>query len=161
MFFICIWKNGWANNQRAGDSKRHRAHYDVTVVKYSHCLQYLRNRDLAKSCILLYQSSFVPQPLIFSLVLVPLFVARCISYVHFIIVSGLYSLRRLPHDTVNNHSALIFIYGNTVEGEFMNYVAPLMELPTLPRYFVLNFRKQERTCIPQEKILTLYLTGWA
>ena len=29
------WINGWANNREAGDLRRHRAHYDVTVMLYS------------------------------------------------------------------------------------------------------------------------------
>ena len=29
---IYAWTNGWANNRDAGDLKRHRAHYDVTVM---------------------------------------------------------------------------------------------------------------------------------
>ena len=29
---ICVWINGWANNGEAGDSRRHHAHYDVTVM---------------------------------------------------------------------------------------------------------------------------------
>ena len=33
MFFICAWTNGWANNRDAGDLKRHRAHYDVTIME--------------------------------------------------------------------------------------------------------------------------------
>ena len=31
-FFICAWTNGCANNTDAGDLRRHRAHYDVTVM---------------------------------------------------------------------------------------------------------------------------------
>ena len=31
---ICVWMNGWVNNDEAGDLRRHRAHYDVTVVRY-------------------------------------------------------------------------------------------------------------------------------
>ena len=31
-FFICAWMNGWVNNREAGDLRRHRAHYDVTVM---------------------------------------------------------------------------------------------------------------------------------
>ena len=27
------WINGWVNNREAGDLRRHRAHYDVTVMK--------------------------------------------------------------------------------------------------------------------------------
>ena len=29
---ICAWINGWVNNSETGDSKRHRAHYDVIVM---------------------------------------------------------------------------------------------------------------------------------
>ena len=29
---ICAWTNGWVNNRDAGDSRRHRAHYDVTEM---------------------------------------------------------------------------------------------------------------------------------
>ena len=30
--FICAWINGWVNNRKAGDLRRHRAHYDVSVM---------------------------------------------------------------------------------------------------------------------------------
>ena len=30
---ICAWINGWVNNREAGDLRRHRAHYDVTVMR--------------------------------------------------------------------------------------------------------------------------------
>ena len=30
---ICAWTNDWANNRNADDLRRHRAHYDVTVMK--------------------------------------------------------------------------------------------------------------------------------
>ena len=29
---ICAWTDSWVNNQDAGDLRRHRAHYDVTVM---------------------------------------------------------------------------------------------------------------------------------
>ena len=32
---ICAWTNDWVNNQNAGDMRRHRAYYDVTVMKQS------------------------------------------------------------------------------------------------------------------------------
>ena len=31
---ICAWTNSWANNGDAGDLRRHRAHYDVIVIKH-------------------------------------------------------------------------------------------------------------------------------
>ena len=33
---ICTWTNGWANNRNAGDLRRHRVHYDVTVMLERH-----------------------------------------------------------------------------------------------------------------------------
>ena len=30
--FICAWTNGWVTNRVAGDLRRHRAHYDVTLI---------------------------------------------------------------------------------------------------------------------------------
>ena len=30
---ICTWTNGWVNNRYAGDLRRHRTHYDVTVME--------------------------------------------------------------------------------------------------------------------------------
>ena len=30
---ICAWINGWVNNGEAGDLRRHRVHYDVTVMQ--------------------------------------------------------------------------------------------------------------------------------
>ena len=32
---ICVWINGWVNNRKAGDLRRYRAHYDVTVMTRS------------------------------------------------------------------------------------------------------------------------------
>ena len=29
---ICAWINGWVNKREAGDLRRHRAHYDVTIM---------------------------------------------------------------------------------------------------------------------------------
>ena len=29
---ICVWINGWVNNLEAGDLRRYRAHYDVTLM---------------------------------------------------------------------------------------------------------------------------------
>ena len=34
---ICAWTNSWANNRGAGDLKRHRAHYNVTVIGWAPC----------------------------------------------------------------------------------------------------------------------------
>ena len=31
---ICVWTNGWEKNGDAGDLRRHRAYYDVTVMMY-------------------------------------------------------------------------------------------------------------------------------
>ena len=34
---MCAWINGWVNNGKTGDLRRHRAHYDVTVMYPSPC----------------------------------------------------------------------------------------------------------------------------
>ena len=34
---ICVWINSWVNNREAGDLRRYRAHYDVTVMKWREC----------------------------------------------------------------------------------------------------------------------------
>ena len=31
---ICVWINDWVNNREAGDLRRHRGHYDVSVILY-------------------------------------------------------------------------------------------------------------------------------
>ena len=33
---ICAWINGWVNNSEAGEFRRHRAHYYVTVMQPEH-----------------------------------------------------------------------------------------------------------------------------
>ena len=33
-FLWCTWINGWINNREAGELRRHRGHYDVTVICY-------------------------------------------------------------------------------------------------------------------------------
>ena len=38
VFFICAWTNGWATSRDPGDLRRHRIHYDVTVMGW-HPLQ--------------------------------------------------------------------------------------------------------------------------
>ena len=35
-YLICAWIIAWVNNREAGDLRRHRAHYDVTVMDTSH-----------------------------------------------------------------------------------------------------------------------------
>ena len=30
---ICAWINDWVNNREAGDLRRHRGHYDVSVMR--------------------------------------------------------------------------------------------------------------------------------
>ena len=31
---LCVWINGWVKNRKAGDLRRYRSHYDVTVMYY-------------------------------------------------------------------------------------------------------------------------------
>ena len=34
-YLICAWTNAWTNNLDAGYLRRHRAHYDVTIINYA------------------------------------------------------------------------------------------------------------------------------
>ena len=38
-FDFCAWMNGWVNNREASDLRRHRTHYDVTVIVMLCCLR--------------------------------------------------------------------------------------------------------------------------
>ena len=59
---ICSWIKGWVNNVEAGDLRRHRAHYDVTVMNYHiwyvlvavscECFRYQVKNNLGNTCIL-------------------------------------------------------------------------------------------------------------
>ena len=33
---ICVWINGWVNNHKAGDLRRHRGYYEVNVMRNYH-----------------------------------------------------------------------------------------------------------------------------
>ena len=33
IFLICTWTNGWINHRDSGDLRRHRDHYDVTIME--------------------------------------------------------------------------------------------------------------------------------
>ena len=37
---ICAWKNGWAHNRDAGDTRPHWAHYDATVMENANIFMY-------------------------------------------------------------------------------------------------------------------------
>ena len=34
IFFDLVWTNGWANKRDTGDLRRHRTHYDFTIVRW-------------------------------------------------------------------------------------------------------------------------------
>ena len=42
---ICAWRKSWVNNRDAGDLRRHRAHYDVTVIKGVDFIKSYGHRD--------------------------------------------------------------------------------------------------------------------
>ena len=44
---ICVWINGWVNNREAGDFRRYRGHYDVSVMSTLSTLSiYLRRHKM-------------------------------------------------------------------------------------------------------------------
>ena len=42
---ICVWINGWVNSREAGDLRRYRDHYDVTVMIIPNHIQRLKAND--------------------------------------------------------------------------------------------------------------------
>ena len=44
---ICAWTNGWINNQDAGDLRRRRANYDVTVMKVLGYIRTIQDSQLS------------------------------------------------------------------------------------------------------------------
>ena len=42
---ICAWINGWVNNREAGDLRRHRSHYDVSVMSSHILLTFVFSND--------------------------------------------------------------------------------------------------------------------
>ena len=61
--FICAWINSWVNNREAGDLRRNRAHYDVTVmVRVVHSC--LRASDVviwSRGRLMLYHSACIEE----------------------------------------------------------------------------------------------------
>ena len=51
--FICVWINGGVNNREADDLRRHRVHYDVTVLSSSK-LRELGDKPLETKLIKIY-----------------------------------------------------------------------------------------------------------
>ena len=43
---ICTWINSWVNNREAGDLRRHRAHYEVTVMSNAGPINAWRRHDM-------------------------------------------------------------------------------------------------------------------
>ena len=53
---ICVWKNVWVNTWDAGDLRRHRTHYDVTVMSIEKCVG-----SSAVEATVKFQSDCIPQ----------------------------------------------------------------------------------------------------
>ena len=50
---ICVWINGCVNNGEAGDLRRYRAHYDITVMLCRHFYTY--SREYTSKCIVCFR----------------------------------------------------------------------------------------------------------
>ena len=55
---ICVWINGWVNNREAGDLRRHRAHYDVTVRGWNFGSQMWRFCQVCTTLLYLFLVTF-------------------------------------------------------------------------------------------------------
>ena len=50
-FLICVWINGWVNNREAGDLRRYRAPYYVSVMEK---LSRMLTRNIARNPVSIY-----------------------------------------------------------------------------------------------------------
>ena len=76
---IWVWINGWVNNREAGDLRRYRAHYDVTVMMSIWCLTsmwktiveikrfYLHNGIIVKASLYLTRAPYGSTVVIFKI----------------------------------------------------------------------------------------------
>ena len=55
---IYAWTNGWVNNRDAGGLRRHRAHYDLTVMQIKN--EFLQNQQRSRSQIQLGFFLYIP-----------------------------------------------------------------------------------------------------
>ena len=80
---ICAWTNGWVNTRVAGDLRRNRAHYNVTVMWDISCLCWIQTHIymlfLLFSCDMKYENRVIEQRYIYSRIhlLLHMFV-RCV-----------------------------------------------------------------------------------
>ena len=66
---ICAWINGWVNNHKAGDLRRHHAHYDITVM--FHKIPYLNQIEIYHKLFDMHthwNQNIVMKPILLSLV---------------------------------------------------------------------------------------------
>ena len=38
---MCVWINSWVNNHKAGDLRRYRVHYDVSIMHLRYCVYFV------------------------------------------------------------------------------------------------------------------------
>ena len=55
---ICVWINGWVNNPEAGDLRRYRAQFDVTVMQWDYFLMHVVLVQTVKVQFMLYSYTF-------------------------------------------------------------------------------------------------------
>ena len=48
---ICVWINSWVDSHEIGDLRRHRAHYDVSVLDDTYFVLYLVRQNKIGKCI--------------------------------------------------------------------------------------------------------------
>ena len=59
---ICVWINEWVNNREAGDLRRYRAHYDVTLMMCHGPLHGRTSTGLINGCVSLQINQYKSHP---------------------------------------------------------------------------------------------------
>ena len=79
---LCDWINGWVNNGEAGDLRRHRAHYDVTVMYFQwgilHVIVSVLNNNISFNSLYMGMQFFV----IYFVICLPVFSLKGAPNIH-------------------------------------------------------------------------------
>ena len=84
--FICVWINGWVNNREAGDLRRYRAHYDVSVMSITRSLVVvylaLCHKEVYVAADFCHSKTFIPFFGTLHVLLMPYGLISCQTNVH-------------------------------------------------------------------------------
>ena len=108
IFYIYAWRNGWVNNRNAYDLRRHRAIYDVTVMKCNfETVEYLLWN--CSHVIATWQNSTLVQQIVWYRQIITHYLKQC--WLRFVWSYGVTGSQRIKMHA--SHSLYIFAIGSS------------------------------------------------